>query len=212
MLDVHSPHTRIEGLKDFLLHLFTITIGLLIALGLEGCVERHQKAELRREAETNLRQEMRDNRQKLTDWRTLMKTEEGNLRSVMDFLAAREEGKPFDVRGIQLGYGIRELSDASWRTATATGALSLMEYGRVQQYAGLYQVQGEVMDLERESLEDFLNLQSYTAYRFDPDKVTAAQAAAREPDVRRALAHLEAMDEVAVGLSQAYDKALTGDK
>ena len=212
MLDVHSPHTRIEGLKDFLLHLFTITIGLLIALGLEGCVERHQKAELRREAETNLRQEMRDNRQKLTDWRTLMKTEEGNLRSVMDFLAAREEGKPFDVRGIQLGYGIRELSDASWRTATATGALSLMEYGQVQQYAGLYQVQGEVMDLERESLEDFLNLQSYTAYRFDPDKVTAAQAAAREPDVRRALAHLEAMDEVAVGLSQAYDKALTGDK
>jgi len=201
-----------EGVKDFLLHLFTITVGLLIALGLEGAVERYHKAELRREAETNLRQEVVDNRKRLAGWQTLMKAEEGNLRRVMDFLAAREAGQPFDVRGIQLGYGIRELSDASWRTASATGALSLMEYRMVQEYAGLYQVQGEVMDLERESLEDFLTLQAYTTYRFDPDKVTAAQAAAREPEVRRALAHLEAMDEVAAGLTQAYDKALIGGK
>jgi len=212
MLDVHAPHGRMEGVKDFLLHLFTITVGLLIALGLEGAVERYHKAELRREAETNLRQEVVDNRKRLAGWQTLMKAEEGNLRRVMDFLAAREAGQPFDVRGIQLGYGIRELSDASWRTASATGALSLMEYRMVQEYAGLYQVQGEVMDLERESLEDFLTLQAYTTYRFDPDKVTAAQAAAREPEVRRALAHLEAMDEVAAGLTQAYDKALIGGK
>jgi hypothetical protein len=39
MLDVHSPHEPIIGWKDFLLHLFTITIGLLIALSLEGTVE-----------------------------------------------------------------------------------------------------------------------------------------------------------------------------
>ena len=39
MLDVHPPHEKMHGFKDFLLHLLTITIGLLIALGLEGCVE-----------------------------------------------------------------------------------------------------------------------------------------------------------------------------
>ena len=35
-----APHEKIHGFKDFLVHLFTITIGLLIALGLEGCAER----------------------------------------------------------------------------------------------------------------------------------------------------------------------------
>jgi len=34
MLDVHPPEEKIHGFKDFLLHLFTITVGLLIALAL----------------------------------------------------------------------------------------------------------------------------------------------------------------------------------
>ena len=51
MLDVHAPHTRMQGFKDFFLHLFTITIGLLIALSLEGCVERQHHRELVAEAE-----------------------------------------------------------------------------------------------------------------------------------------------------------------
>jgi hypothetical protein len=51
MLDVHAPHQRMQGIKDFVLHLLTITIGLLIALSLEGCVERHNHRELVREAE-----------------------------------------------------------------------------------------------------------------------------------------------------------------
>ena len=44
MLDVHPPHEKVHGFKDFLLHILTITIGLLIALSLEGCVEwRHHR-------------------------------------------------------------------------------------------------------------------------------------------------------------------------
>ena len=39
MLDVHVPEHGIHRFRDFFLHLFTITIGLLIALGLEASVE-----------------------------------------------------------------------------------------------------------------------------------------------------------------------------
>ena len=46
MLDVHPPHKAIHGTGEFLLHLFTITIGLLIAVGIEGAVERHHHTEL----------------------------------------------------------------------------------------------------------------------------------------------------------------------
>ncbi len=32
MLDIHLPHKSIRGFSEFLIHLFTITVGLLIAV------------------------------------------------------------------------------------------------------------------------------------------------------------------------------------
>ena len=62
MIDVHAPHGGLHTWKDFWIHLGTITLGLLIAIGLEQTVEyvhhlhqRHQLEEdLRAEAEKNL--------------------------------------------------------------------------------------------------------------------------------------------------------------
>ena len=54
MLDVHSPHEKMHGFKDFLLHLLTITIGLLIALGLEGYAEHWKQRELKKDATCQL--------------------------------------------------------------------------------------------------------------------------------------------------------------
>jgi hypothetical protein len=39
MLDVHPPHTPTHTWRDFLLHIATIVVGLLIAIGLEQTVE-----------------------------------------------------------------------------------------------------------------------------------------------------------------------------
>ena len=63
MLDVHPPHHAANSLRDFFVHIATIVIGLLIAVGLEQTVEwahhRHQRHQLQEdlhdEAEKNLR-------------------------------------------------------------------------------------------------------------------------------------------------------------
>ena len=51
MLDVHPPHAPTHTWKDFFIHIATIVVGLLIAVGLEQTVEyihrRHQVKELR---------------------------------------------------------------------------------------------------------------------------------------------------------------------
>ena len=62
MLDVHAPHSPTHTWKDFFLHIATITVGLLIAVGLEQAVElfhhRHQREQLiedlNREAEVRI--------------------------------------------------------------------------------------------------------------------------------------------------------------
>ena len=50
MLDVHPPHHAATTWRDFFIHIATITVGLLIAIGLEQAVEglhhRHQRHEL----------------------------------------------------------------------------------------------------------------------------------------------------------------------
>jgi len=48
MLDVHPPHSPTHTWKDFFIHIATIVVGLIIAVGLEQTVERiHQHYELR---------------------------------------------------------------------------------------------------------------------------------------------------------------------
>lgn len=46
MLDVHAPHESVHTWRDFFIHIATICVGLLIAIGLEQTVEaihRHQE-------------------------------------------------------------------------------------------------------------------------------------------------------------------------
>jgi hypothetical protein len=57
MLDVHPPHHPSHTWRDFLIHIATIVIGLLIAIGLEQTVEYLHHRHERHQLEENLRAE-----------------------------------------------------------------------------------------------------------------------------------------------------------
>jgi len=83
MLDVHPPHHAANNWRDFFIHIATIVIGLLIAIGLEQTVERiHQHYELRETREA-LDRETEANRKDITkdvqQWRWEMAELENNL-------------------------------------------------------------------------------------------------------------------------------------
>jgi hypothetical protein len=61
MLDVHPPHAPTHTWKDFFLHIATIVIGLLIAVGLEQTVERLHNNHLRTGLQELLRSETTGN-------------------------------------------------------------------------------------------------------------------------------------------------------
>lgn len=66
MLEAHAPHTVVRSWKDFLVHIATITIGLLIAIGLEQCVESLHQLHQRHQLEHDLLEEARRNREVLS--------------------------------------------------------------------------------------------------------------------------------------------------
>ena len=64
-MEVHAPHYPIMSKKEFLVHLLAITIGLLIAVGIEGCVELYREHSLVKEARRTLRDEIQFNSDKM---------------------------------------------------------------------------------------------------------------------------------------------------
>jgi len=61
VIDVHAAHGGAHTWKDFWIHLGTITLGLLIAIGLEQSVEKLHQAHERRQLEADLRDEATKN-------------------------------------------------------------------------------------------------------------------------------------------------------
>jgi hypothetical protein len=66
MLDVHAVHSPVHTWRDFLVHIATITIGLLIAIALEQCVESLHHLHQRRQLQDDLLEEAKRNRDILT--------------------------------------------------------------------------------------------------------------------------------------------------
>jgi hypothetical protein len=66
MLDVHAPHATVHAWKDFFIHIAIITIGLLIAIVLEQCVESLHHMYQRHQLQHDLLEEAKRNRDILT--------------------------------------------------------------------------------------------------------------------------------------------------
>jgi len=139
-MDVHPPHSPIHSVKEFLLHLLAITIGLLIALGLESLAEGVHHRHLVRDARENIYQEMRDNRQSV---RAHLNAIPGEIAHLNELLAAvnnpmiGRSGKQVE----QFNWTTTILSDSSWAAASSTGAASFMDYTEVKRYSQVYAAQ-----------------------------------------------------------------------
>ena len=113
-----------HGFKDFLLHLFTITIGLLIALGLEGCMERQHQRHLVQEAEVGLSGEIAHNSSMIASLRQQINEEQTELNNDLTVLS-QIQAQPSAAHQ-KLGFSFRwsNFDDVAWKTAQSTGAFA----------------------------------------------------------------------------------------
>jgi hypothetical protein len=121
VLEVHPPNELVHGWRDFLVHLFTITIGLLIALSLEGCVEWQHHRHLVHEAEASLQTEIKANAKELQGALKDVRREQALLRedvAVMTKIIANPKVSSHDTMTID--FHIRSFDDVSWKTAQST--------------------------------------------------------------------------------------------
>lgn len=175
MLDVHAPHRRMEGFKDFLLHLLTITVGLLIALGLEGCVEwRHHRAEVR-EAEDGMRGEISQNLQIVDSLRNQIKDQQKELDRDLSVLAQMRVQPKTKDQQLSFSFRMQGFTDVAWKTAQSTGAMAYMPYQSARTYSDIYDTQALVYTAEQQVVSDVLRAASFPSTQGDDWRPTPQQ-------------------------------------
>jgi hypothetical protein len=205
MLEVHLPHGKLHGVKDFFLHLFTITIGLLIALGLEGMVEYEHHCHLAHQAEASLREEVAHNAQEIGHRRQQIKDHQKELEDDLKVLAEMR-AHPRAKGSLTFGSVIESFNDLSWKTAQNTGALAYMSYEDAQAFSDIYLVQDECLRLERLQIDEITNAASLFISHPDDWVPSPAQVDIEADRIGRAQLQLLWLSSMIDGLDKTYQK------
>lgn len=200
-MEVHPPHEPVHSWRDALVHIGIMTVGLFIALSLEGLIEYAHHKHLVREARENIRAEMEHNHDAVQGDLKDLKDEMGRTQKAIDTIHAFQKN-PGGHGSIEYHWGLNAPSDVAWRTARDTGALAYMPYGEVQDYASVYGLQTFVIEKlqqvqfrEAESLAPLMaQTDDFKSMSPDDFKTMLTAEATNYLDLQTIASYMKAMD------------------
>jgi hypothetical protein len=209
VLDIHPPARPLRSVLDFLMHLFTITCGILIALGLESVVERAHHRHAAHEAAVNLTREVADNHRGLTRGLANMAETRKQLEGILQTVRAIEVDRNAKHGDLSLSVSISSLSMTAWSTAATTGALAFMDRADVERFTGLYDLQQQFMSAQQHAVEALIELESWGELTGEPlTRISDAQTIEAERAAGRALAATRMAEDIGTSLNGHYGTVL----
>jgi hypothetical protein len=169
MLDVHALHHAAHTWRDFFIHIATITVGLLIAIGLEQTVEYVHHLHQVEAMKESLREEGRE----------MQATADANIReidrtiaivnaAITQVQASKRVQAPAEV--------ILEIPGSSaWSTARDSGTLALAPRVLVDNYWKVYFPQEATVLQIRATYADLDNLQAIISIHPDTSRLSPAE-------------------------------------
>jgi hypothetical protein len=144
MLDVHPPHHPTHTWKDFCIHIATITVGLLIAIGLEQTVEsihhQHQIREVREALDGERAENIKRFYTNVERHLYALAYLHNDLRIFL-YLRDHPHATFNQLPGVPVWpIGAVEPLNAAWSTAQQTGVLERMPHDEVAAYTEEYRV------------------------------------------------------------------------
>jgi len=213
MLDVHAPHEPILGWKEFFVHLFTITIGLLIALSLEGLVEWQHHRHLVHEAEASMYAEIQNNNKAMQDALNGLHKDQADLKHDVTMLKVLIQTGKLPKGQMNVSFNIHTFDSVAWKTAQTTGATGYISYDHAQEYADIYTTQDELAEAEKQAARDaVVSLAPFLdSSDNDPDP-NKEQATALRDKIELLQGQLLLVDALMQSLDKSYQKYLAAHK
>ncbi len=191
-------------LRYFLLQLFPVTAGILIALLIDGALELRREDQLVAEAHASIAAEIADNAKDLDNALPTFDTSVAALDEMLkavDAILANGVATPVVAR---FGVNLPALNRTSWDSAERTGALGYMDFVQVKAYSDLYAVQDMVLASQNELSRRFPSLGPIG------QSLNSENAAARPEDLYRSRASLAEL-LVALGTHRFTAERLRGE-
>jgi hypothetical protein len=196
--------------SDYFFQFITITVGVLIALLINGLVEWNNNRALVAQARQTIADEVRRNQKDLD--RTIpgmaddVKRFDNAIAFANDMLTRRKT----TITELKLHLNLADIISAGWHTAERTGALSHMPYEEVQRYSLLYDLQDVVIGQQRALLGQLAAASALIGGDFDPDNPNPKDLEEFRNRVLQLRSHLVIHEQMARRLAERYAEAIAG--
>lgn len=205
-MDVHPPHGGIHGWRDFFIHLVVITLGLLIALGLEGIVEWRHNRHLLHTAEANLRAELQENQNTLAGDMRFLDAAQKQTQSDLSILQAFRGTN--QVSGeLKFNWTWRGLTSAAWDTARNTGAVALMNYDSAERYSDIFSQQAVVGSQSQAFVRDIYRTAAPLEGGRGLKELKPAELDSMIANAQQTLVDIKYLRDLSKGLAHLYEEA-----
>ena len=150
MIDIHPPHKSDHTWKDFFIHIGTIAVGLLLAIGLEQGVEYLHHRHERHQLEEDLHAEMQMNNGYLSrDYDYLVPTRDwaANQAQTIENAIGNHTTSHLVYRPPPRNFDLYVLpNDSVWQHASEGGITALLPREEAQSYTLLYRFRARLFD------------------------------------------------------------------
>lgn len=168
-MEIHPPHGPIHTKKDFFISLLTITVGILIALSLEGLITWNHHRALVRQARTNLAVEISTNKKTMEIYLQELHKRQKELGAVVSAMQELQQKKDVPTN-LEMSYTFHTFDSAAWHAATTSGAVTYMGYDELQHYTDIYDGQYAFQALQTDALRNVADVAS-TLHLMEPRRL-----------------------------------------
>ena len=194
--------------NDYVFSFVTITLGVLIALLINGLVEWNNNRQLVTQARATIAQEIGENKRDLDVTLASFPDDRKRFDNAIKFANDMLATKKTAINELKLHLNFADVSSAGWRTAERTGALSHMPYTEVQRYSLLYDLQDLYTEQQREMLGQLASASAILAGDFNPDNPNPKDLEAFRDRVLQLQSTLTIHEQMARRLAERYAEAL----
>lgn len=194
--------------SDYFFQFVTITVGVLIALLINGLVEWNRDRELVADARSTIAREIADNKKDLDATLGGLQDDIAKLEAGINFANEMLTKKSTNINRLNFGINLADLSASGWRTAERTGALSHMDYEEVQRLSKLYDLQDAIVDQQRAFLSQLADALAILSPGFDPEKTNPRDLELFRERLMRLRSTLTIHSGLARRLAENYAEAL----
>ena len=161
-MEIHAPIGPTHSFKDFAVHILIVTIGILIALGLEGARESWKENKAVSEARTSLEAELHRNRDQLRFERAQVDMANRDLDRLLANLPELAK-TPAELKAevLKVPFGSYFFRTTAWDSALASGVLAHMDVYELHLFDEAYLGVKNYQDVQKSTIPDWISMQAY---------------------------------------------------